>query len=367
MKCILLILILVVFQPDCLKAQVMPQANFQVIAYYSGNGEGLDKYAIGNLTQIIYSFANLKDDTIYLSSGDKREGLKKVAALKTRFPKLKVLVAFGGWGGCQTCSDVFAKPESRKHFAQSVARLIKEYGIDGIDLDWEYPTIPGPPGHLYKPEDKANFSDLIFQIRKAIGPTAELSFAAGGFTAFLEQSVDWNAIMPFVNRVNLMTYDLVHGYSTQTGHHTALYSRSEQKESIDNCVQWLIKSGVSPEKLIIGAAFYARIWENVSNANWGLYKEGKFKQSLDYKDFEKLEPDSGWAHQWDEISFAPYASHKTKFLFATYDNGMSLYEKVKYARKFGLGGIMFWELLCDKPGDGLLESLYQAVENTKSK
>jgi chitinase len=244
---------------------------------------------------------------------------------------------------------------------------MKEYNVDGIDLDWEYPTIEGYPGHPFQASDKENFTDLILQIRQAMGPAGELSFAAGGFTEFLQKSVDWKAIMPLINRVNLMTYDLLSGYSTQTGHHTALMSRLEQKESTDNCVKWLLDFGVPPEKLIIGAAFYARIWENVPNTNWGLYQPGKFKQSLDFKNFDRLKPDSGWAHQWDAKALAPYAYHSAKRLFATYDNSNSIFEKVQFARVYGLGGIMFWELLCDVPGNGLLDAMYDAVEKTKDK
>jgi chitinase len=337
---------------------------FEVIAYYSGNGENISQYPIGKLTQIIFSFLHLKGDTLSFSSPERKNALRKVAALKKTYPGLKVLVSLGGWGGCEPCSEVFSNPTSRIHFAQSVKRVMDEYNVDGIDLDWEYPTIPGHPGHPYSPADKANFTDLIVQIRKAVGLNAELSFAAGGFTKFLEESVDWQAIMPHLNRVNLMTYDLVHGYSTQTGHHTALFSRPEQKESTDNCVQWLLNNNIPAEKLIIGAAFYARIWENVSTKHWGLYQSGKFKQGLDYKDFGKMEPDSGWAHQWDNTAMAPYAFHKTKNYFATYDNAMSLNEKVLYARKYKLGGIMFWELSSDLKQGGLLQSLAESVENT---
>jgi chitinase len=345
--------------------QTAAASEFEVIAYYSGNGENMEAYSIGKLTQIIFSFLHLKNDTLHFASSEKMEALRKVVSLKKKYPKLKVLVALGGWGGCATCSEVFSKPEGRKNFAQSAARVIKDYEVDGIDLDWEYPAIQGPPGHAYKAEDKDNFTDLIIKIRKAIGPNSELSFAAGGFTQYLEESVDWKAVMPHLNRVNLMTYDLVGGYSTQTGHHTALYSSAGQKESTDNCVQWLLKNDIPAEKLIIGAAFYARIWENVSNVDWGLYKKGTFKQSLGYKNFDQLEPDSGWVHHWDENVYAPYAYHKTKNLFATYDNGMSLFEKVNYARQHKLGGIMFWELLSDKPGDGLLDVLADAVAKTK--
>jgi chitinase len=278
-----------------------------------------------------------------------------------------VLISLGGWGGCKTCSETFAREESRRNFAASVTKVMVEFGVDGIDLDWEYPAIEGYPEHPFHPKDRENFTDLILKIREAIGPEGQLSFAAGGFTDYLEQSVDWEAVMPAVDRINLMTYDLVNGYSKITGHHTALFSTPKQIESTDHCVQWLLKRGIPGHKLIIGAAFYARIWEGVEKKDWGLYQSGSFKQALDYKDYYQLEPDSGWAHHWDMKAMAPYAYHKSKGLFATYDNAMSLHEKVLYAQKNRLGGIMFWELQCDSPKNGLLMDIYRSVQEIQNK
>jgi chitinase len=127
----------------------------------------------------------------------------------------------------------------------------------------------------------------------------------------------------------------------------------------------LLQKGFPSEKFVIGAAFYARIWEGVDRKNWGLHQQGKFKQALDFKDFDALSPDSGWVHHWDMKAYAPYAYHKTKNLFVTYDNGMSISEKVMYARRQNLGGIMFWELQCDKSEQGLLHALYESVLKTR--
>lgn len=365
MVSVLRLLSLAVFLICGLQSQA--QKKFEVIAYYDGNGDNIENYELNKITQIIYSFTHLKGDTIHFPSEKKKEGLKKLVGLKKTYPQLKILVSLGGWGGCEPCSPVFAKAESRKNFAASVAKMMKETGCDGIDLDWEYPSIPGHPGHPYSLEDKPNFTDLIIQLRKAMGPQGELSFAAGGFTKFLEESVDWKAIMPYLNRVNLMTYDLVHGYSTQTGHHTGLMSIPGQKESTDNCVQWLLKHGVDPDKLVIGAAFYGRIWEEVSSTNNGLVQSGKFKRGVNYTEFDLLEPDSGWVHHWDPVALAPYAYNKSKKWYATYDNSESVKAKVEYARRYKLGGIMFWELTCDKPKNGLLAAMDEAVKKTAGK
>lgn len=329
-----------------------------VIAYYFGPPEKVDSIAPKKLSHIIFSFCHLQGNKLGVDNTRDSLTIKKLVALKKFNPSLKVILSLGGWGGCAPCSDVFMTEPARKEFAQSVLDLCRYFGTDGIDLDWEYPTIEGHPGHTYRPEDKNNFTALIQSLRQTLGKKYEVSFAAGGFQKFLEQSVDWKTIMPLVDRVNLMTYDLINGYSTQTGHHTALYSRTEQKESTDNCVQYLIRNGVPRNKLVVGAAFYARVWENVADVNHGLYQAGKFKKGIDYRLWKnEFTNANGYEAYWDDQAKAPYSYNASQKLFATYDDIRSVKLKTRYVIDQKLDGIMFWDLGGDILNHGLLDAI----------
>ena len=48
-------------------------------------------------------------------------------------------------------------------------------------------------------------------------------------------------------------------------------------------------------------------------------------------------------------------------MFATGDDEKSIRLKTKYAREKGLNGIMFWELLGDKPKNGLVDVIFSAL------
>lgn len=334
--------------------------DFAIIAYYSRGPEKVDSLPAEKLTHIIFSFCHLKGNKLTVDDGKDSTTLKKLVGLKKRNPKLKIILSLGGWGGCPTCSDVFATAEGRKEFSESVLALNKSFGTDGIDLDWEYPTIEGYPGHKYVPEDKKNFTALAQQLRKTLGKKYELSFAAGGFQKFLDESVEWKEVMKEMDHVNIMSYDLINGYATLTGHHTALYSNDHQKESTDNAVQYLIRMGIPRNKIVIGAAFYARVWENVPAENNGLYQSGKFKTSFHYNKFpQMLSEENGFEFHWDDVTKAPYVYNASQKLFATFDDKQSIQIKARYVADQKLKGIMFWELSQDTYQDGLVEEIYK--------
>lgn len=333
-----------------------------VLAYYTGDGETIRQYPIAGLTHVIYSFLHLNGDTLSFSNEKQKTTLRQLAALKKDHPGLKILVALGGWGGCGPCSGAFSTPMGRTRFTRSALRLFQEYDVDGIDIDWEYPTIPGYPGHAYAPEDRGHFTQLLREMRKRFGKKYEISFAAGGFTRFVEESVDWKKVVRYVDRINLMTYDLVSGASTQTGHHTPLFSNLTQQESADHCISMLKARKIPVEKLVLGAAFYARSWKDVSPERNGLYQLGEFESFIPYRKFPTLLADSsGFVQYHDEISNAAWSYNARQKIFATYDDPGSVKAKAAYVLKNKLGGIMFWELTLDKPVDGLLSIILREM------
>jgi len=335
------------------------EEEFKVIAYYTPSTGKIDEETVDQLDQIIFSFLHLQGNELAFDEAEDSRSLAYLTSLKRQNPNLEVLVSLGGWGGCETCSEVFSKTEGRKDFAISVKDLLEEYNADGIDLDWEYPVVEGFPGHLFQPQDRENFTALVAQLRETLGEDPEISFAAGGFDDYLKRAVEWEKIMPLLDNVNLMSYDMVNGGSAKTGHHTALYSTPEQPLSTDRAIKFLDSIGVPREKIILGAAFYARTWEEVESTTNGLYQTGKFKNSVLYKDLEKFEEENpGFKRYWDTIARAPYSYNANKKIFATYDDSLSVAEKTQYVIDKNLGGIMFWQLSGDKKEDGLLDVIH---------
>ncbi len=334
-----------------------------VIAYYSGNEKAIDEYPVEQLTHIIYSFCYLKDGKLVTAGPAADKTIHKLVSLKKKYPGLKILLSLGGWGGCKDCSETFSTQKGRESFAVSVREMSASFGADGIDLDWEYPAIEGYPGHRFGPEDKPNFTALVKTLRTILGEEQEISFAAGGFTRFLQEAIEWRSVMPLLNRVNIMTYDLINGYSRLTGHHTPLYSTPFQLESTDHAIRYLDSVGVPRNKMVIGAAFYARVFENADSVDNGLNRPAKFKSFVPYKDFlRSFREADGYRAFWDPTAQAPYSYHSGLRHFATYDDPRSIRLKTQYAIDRHLQGIMFWELTLDQPANGLLNEIFKVKQ-----
>lgn len=335
-------------------------SDFRIIGYYAGPTALVDSFNTDQLTHLIFCFGHLKGNRLHIGSAEDSATIVHMVARKKTNPSLKVLLSLGGWSGCETCSDVFNEKIEREEFAQSVKELSAYFKTDGIDLDWEYPAIKGFPGHTYRDEDRPNFTALVKELREVNGKDFVISFAAGGFTDFIEKSIEWKKVVQYTDFINIMTYDLVHGYSVTSGHHTPLYATDQQTESTDHAVQLLLEAGVPSEQIIIGAAFYGRFFKIEAGYNVALYEPCNFSHGFSFKHaVDSLSLENGFEVFWDKEAEAPYAINKDRRLLASYDDVKSIELKTKYAIENKLGGIMFWQLIDDKFQGGLLDVMYK--------
>ena len=93
---------------------------------------------------------------------------KAAIGLKKQNPKLKVMLAIGGWNeGGKKYSAMAKTSQSRRKFIDSVVEFLSEHKFDGFDLDWEYPGAQDRDGGW---GDKKNFADLVEEMAAAFRP-----------------------------------------------------------------------------------------------------------------------------------------------------------------------------------------------------
>lgn len=362
-----------------------------IMAYYVPESDYRpESIPVGKLTHIIFSFTNVIDGEMKFREPDKvGPQLEALVQQKTRNPDLKVMIACGGWGA-DGFSDMALSPEGRAKFIASASSFIAKYKLDGLDMDWEYPGISGA-GTMARDEDTKNFTQLMKGLREMLDTfdtPKTLTFASAGWKRYYDY-IEINEVMKYADYTNVMTYDLVSGVSEYTGHHTALgavmnaeiantpfqthldslfaagIETDADPRSTQKIVDFLIAQNVDPKQIVIGAAFYGRVWKGVAPENNGLYQRagGMHIGWYAYHAIrENYEQDSLFVRYWDEKVKAPYMYSAKDSLMMSYDDTVSVAEKTKYAMEKGLGGIMFWELGNDTKEEGsLLDAIYKAA------
>jgi chitinase len=345
-----------------------------IIAYLFPKDDLIDPAAIEarEITHINYAFANLRDGRVVEGFARDAENFKVLAALRQRHPQLKVLISVGGWTWSGGFSDAALTPESRRRFVESAVDFVRRHDLDGFDVDWEYPGLPGN-GNTHRPEDKQNFTSLMAELRAALdqegarrGRRCLLTFAAGANVEFLAHT-EMEKVQGSVDFVNLMTYDFREAEGDpEAGHHANLYAHpsDRKKLSADRAVRDFLAAGVPAGKLVLGVPFYGRVWADVKAEKDGLYQPGKpMREPLDttYGSLaSQLVDKRGFARRWDPEAQAPFLWNAEKRIFVSYDDPQSLRLKCRYIAEHGLGGVMFWEYYADKSG-ALLGTLFQEL------
>jgi len=305
------------------------------------------------LTHINYAFANIRDGEMVEGFAHDTENFQILNAMKSRNPKLQILVSVGGWTWSGGFSDVALTAESRKKFIDSATRFLTRHGLDGLDIDWEYPGQKGV-GNPYRAEDKENCTALVAELRAALdrlgapqGKHYLLTMATQAADVWLAHT-EMDQLQRDLDFVNLMAYDQTGDWDAVTGHHAPLFSNPESSNpnSAALVVTHYLSAGVPARKLVLGVPFYGHAWGEVPATGHGLFQIGKKAPeglATAFKDIRTLlAGPSGYTRYWDDISMAPYLYDAAGRTFISYEDEQSVREKARFVVDRGLAGIMFW-------------------------
>lgn len=359
-------------------AAVRPPSGKAVVAYVFPQNSVLQPGQIDaqQLTRINYAFANIADGRMITGFDHDAENLAFLTALKKENPSLTVLVSVGGWLWSTNFSDVSLSAESRAVFIRSVMDFLEKYKLDGLDIDWEYPGMPGA-GHPFRPEDKQNFTSLLKELRaRFTAETAKthrrlyLTFAAGSSDSFLEHT-EMAKVQQYVDTVNLMCYDYYEaGSDPISGNHAPLFTdpADPKKASAAASVEAFEKAGVPAAKIVLGLPFYGRAWGQVADVNHGLFQPGKAVPNVHatYPLITQTLLNQGYVRYWDEKSSVPYLYNAQQQIFVTYEDPESIAAKCRFVLSHKLAGVMFWEYSND-PSGTLLRAIHDSLHSHPSK
>ena len=309
------------------------------------------------LTHINYAFAELyMVDGVY--QGFKVQGklarFESIANLKKDHPELKICLSFthgvsnsdnkqgGSFSGL--CKSV----DNMKRFADDCLAYLQKYNLDGIDLDWEFPGLSWSGAACDPSCDVDNYVLLVKQLRETLGSDYTISYA-GYCTDKVSVTDGWRYVDikgmdPYVDYVNIMTYDL-----DEAPHHHSALKDSRAYKDCDRAVRAYLDKGVSPDKLVLGIPFYGRhSWSQSPTA-------------ITYKKILQLDRRQFRRNQWDAVASCPFVETMGGVFYCGYDNPRSIALKGEWVRKQGMRGLMYWEYDQDDDQGTLRRAIWNAV------
>ncbi|EGY20832.1 chitinase [Verticillium dahliae VdLs.17] len=318
------------------------------------------------VTHVLYAFLNLRPsgevyplDTYadlekhYPTDSWNESGLNAYGCVKQLFlvkkynRHIKTMLSIGGWT-LSTNFPIAASTEAgRLTFARSAVALMKDWGFDGIDIDWEYPgsekeaedfalllTAVRDELNAYKSKYSPDY-DFLLTIASSAGPTHY-------------EKLDLERISGIVDTFYLMAYDYSGSWDVYAAHQANLYTNDVNDTttpfSTDAAVTAYLNAGVPASQIALGMPLYGRAFQNTdglgkpfSGIGGGSWENGVW----DYK----VLPQPGATVSNDDVAQASFSYDQQSRTFISFDTPSTLRTKVSYIKDKGLVGSMFWENL----------------------
>ncbi|OAB36098.1 glycoside hydrolase [Paenibacillus glacialis] len=381
------------------EVKAVPGSNYNIISYYTSWSVGNRNFKptdidVSQLTHINYAFSDLcwkgfgtgaaacqnadiplQKDYVFdgeMIIGDPEadfDNFKSFETLKEQNPHLKVLVSVGGWTWSKNFSNMAATEETRRAFANSVVDFLRAYGLDGIDIDWEYPVEGGEKDNSRSPLDKENFTLLVKTVREALDAAGSvdgkyyLQTIASGQGDNFTINADFVNSAKYLDFINIMTYDYS-GKSDTLGHHNApLYFDKNHPKSdtyaprnnVRGGAVGHLNGGVPNHKLVLGVPFYGKGWMDCpANGEYqtcrGGTEFGTWEGALfDYTDIEKNYLNkNGYVRYWNEAAKVAYVYNPETKIFISYNDKESMMYSAAFLKSLDIAGVMSWDISGDR-------------------
>ena len=358
---------------------VQARATQQVAAYYDG-GMAVSQIPAAQINDLIYAFGEPNDAGVCTPPTAAQTGtFAALRKLRQEHPRLRLIVSIGGWDAAPQYSDIALSDRSRARFAAScVQAFLVRQGLDGIDIDWEFPVHGGM--NKSRPQDRADATALVREFRRrldALGrekhrhylltvATPAGTWQQGGAYS-VSDSYDLAALARSADWLNVMTYDMNTIFSPLSAFNTPLAADPRDpapapQRSVDNltgAVSYYESQGVPAAKIMLGMAFYGRGFNGVSPRDDGRYSKytGGYEETPWKTIRSQFLTSPDWVRHWSATAQAPWLYNAKQHIFFTYDDPTSLGFKADFARRQQLRGVMIWVLGEDDPGNNLLHAL----------
>ncbi|KAI0136516.1 chitinase 1 precursor [Xylariales sp. AK1849] len=338
---------------------------------------------VSELTHVLYAFADIDSDGTVKSSDTyadlekhyptdswQDEGHNAYGVVKQLFlhkknnRNLKTLLSIGGWTYSPKFAPVAASEAGRQTFASSATKLMVDYGFDGVDIDWEYPSTA---------VEAQDFVLLLQAVRTALDDySAQYSLGYRFLITVATPAGPMNYDMmdlagmdKYADAWNLMAYDYAGSRDSTTGHQSNLFKNDElpasTKYSTEDAVQYYESQGIASTKIVLGIPLYGRSFEATLGLGAPYNGVGTGGSQPGIWLYNSL-PRQGAVENWDDVAKASWSYDSGTEELISYDTIKSSTVKAEYVLSRSLGGAFFWEASGDRSGDqSLINTVSQSL------
>jgi chitinase len=286
-------------------------SGFRSVGYMPSWAGDVNAIQYSKLTHINYAFA-------LPNSNGTLQGIENTAKLSQLVSRghaagVKVSLAIGGWndGNDSAFEALAGNSGARTTFVNSVMGVINQYGLDGVDIDWEYPD-PGTSGN--------NYTALMQQLSNTLHANGKLLTAA-----VVSEGTTANGVQPavfgYVDWLNIMAYD---GGNPHAGYDWSIAAANFWKNR-----------GLPKNKTVLGVPFYSR------------------PNYTQYKDIVAMNPNNA------NVDCVTINGAQNCY------NGVPTIKRKTQWAVANAGGIMNWELSQDATGSAsLVTAIFDAAGGT---
>ncbi|XP_050434673.1 chitinase-3-like protein 2 [Adelges cooleyi] len=306
-------------------------------------------------THLIVASAQVLNNSVYFKNPFDINILQQAVQLRDANPQLKIMLSLLGFSNGthsdEGFSGVVTNTENLEKFVHNVVTVVQNYDLDGIDIDWEFPSWP-----LLNLEEKYGFAKLLELLRYQL-PDSLLSAAVAAPLSIIDNSYEIYALVSFLDFINVMAYDyhFYQWYFPITGPNSPLFSSAKETGyfknlNVNTSIQYWISKGMPKEKILLGMPTYGHSFKLINEDNhdigspasgFGIGKNGfiTFPQACNFISHQKA------VTIFDHETRTPYSyCHKD---WISYDNENSLAYKAELVASLGLGGAMVFSLNTD--------------------
>lgn len=314
------------------------------------------------MTHINFAFSFFDPSTFQITPMDANSAAlyARFTALKKKQPGLETWLSVGGWSfndatntpNTQNAfSNMVSSAGNRQAFISSLRNFMQTYGFDGVDIDWEYPAADDRGGVA---ADFANFPTFLAELRASFGSGLGISTTLPSSYWYL-QHFDLVNMEPSVDWFNFMSYD-IHGVWDSSDVFVGPYIAPHTNlTEIENGLSLLWRVGIDPSKVVLGLGWYGRSFTladpSCSTPN-GVCQftaggnAGECTQSsgtLSNAEIKRILASGVGVESYDATAAVRWLTWDTN-QWVSFDDGITMQQKLAAANSLCLGGVMIWSL-----------------------